>query len=88
MKRLLPALILLAVAAPAFGWSKQGHQLVGSLAEADLTPAARAEVQRLLAGEPDPTLAGVSTWPDEIRPRRKRHARGQHLGRRDPVRGQ
>lgn len=67
MKRLLPALILLAVAAPAFGWSKQGHQLVGSLAEADLTPAARAEVQRLLAGEPDPTLAGVSTWADEIR---------------------
>jgi len=67
MKRLLPALILLAVAAPAFGWSKQGHQLVGELAERDLTPAARAEVQRLLAGEPNPTLAGVSTWADEIR---------------------
>ena len=67
MKRLLPALILLAVAAPAFGWSKQGHQRVGELAESDLTPAARAEVQRLLAGEPVPTLAGVSTWADEIR---------------------
>ena len=67
MNRLLPALILLAVAAPAFGWSKQGHQLVGELAERDLTPAARAEVQRLLAGEPNPTLAGVSTWADEIR---------------------
>lgn len=67
MKRLLPALLLLAVAAPAFGWSKQGHQLVGELAEHDLTPAARAEVQRLLAGEPIPTLAGVSTWADEIR---------------------
>ena len=79
MKRLLPALILLAVAAPAFGWSKQGHQLVGSLAEADLTPAARAEVQRLLAGEPDPTLAGVSTWADEIR------AEGNELGQRSRV---
>ena len=76
MKRLLSALFLLAVAAPAFGWSKQGHQLVGSLAESDLTPAARAEVNHLLAGEPDPTLAGVSTWADEIR------AEGNALGER------
>lgn len=74
MKRLLPALILLAVAAPAFGWSKQGHQLVGSLAESDLTPTARAEVARLLAGEPDPTLAGVSTWADEMRAESRRGA--------------
>ncbi len=76
MKRLFPALLLLAFAAPAFAWSKQGHQLVGSLAESDLTPAARAEVDRLLAGEPDPTLAGVATWADEIR------ADGNELGER------
>ena len=76
MKRVLSALFLLALAAPAFGWSKQGHQLVGSLAEADLSPAARAEVDRLLAGEPDPSLAGVSTWADEIR------AEGNELGER------
>ena len=80
MKRLLPALILLAVAAPAFGWSKQGHQLVGELAERDLTPAARAEVQRLLAGEPIPTLAGVSTWADEIRSQSR--TTGNALGER------
>ncbi len=76
MKRLIPAVILLALAAPAFGWSKQGHQLVGDLAERDLTPAARAEVERLLAGEPNPTLAGVSIWADEIR------ADGNELGQR------
>lgn len=67
----IPALLVLllvsALPAPAQAWSRQGHQLVGELAERDLTPAARTEVQRLLAGEPDPTLAGVSTWADEIR---------------------
>ncbi len=67
MKRLISAVIVLAFAAPAFGWSKQGHQLVGELAQRDLTPGARAQVDLLLAGEPVPTLAGVSTWADEIR---------------------
>ncbi len=76
MKRLIFALLLLVFAAPAFGWSKQGHQLVGELAQSELTPAARAEVDRLLAGEPEPTLAGVSLWADEIR------AEGNELGER------
>ncbi|MFY2763607.1 S1/P1 nuclease [Arenimonas sp. MALMAid1274] len=62
---LLSALLLASGAALA--WSKQGHQLVGELAQRDLTPAAQREVDRLLAGEPVPTLAGVATWADEIR---------------------
>ena len=79
MKRLISAAILLAFAAPAFGWSKQGHQLVGELAQRELTPTALAEVNRLLAGEPVPTLAGVSTWADEIRAESRRggHALGE-----------
>ena len=83
MKRLIPAVILLAFAAPAFGWSKQGHQLVGELAQRDLTPAAQAEVSRLLAGEPVPTLGGVSTWADEIRAESRRggHALGERSSR-------
>ena len=83
MNRLFSAVILLAFAAPAFGWSKQGHQLVGELAQHDLTPTARAEVDRLLAGEPDPTLAGVATWADEIRAesRRSGHALGERSSR-------
>ena len=80
MNRLISAVILLAFAAPAFGWSKQGHQLVGELAARDLTPAARAEVARLLAGEADPTLAGVSTWADEIRAQSR--STGNPLGER------
>jgi hypothetical protein len=80
MKRLISTVVLLALAAPAFGWSKQGHQLVGELAERDLTPATRAEVARLLAGEAEPTLAGVSTWADEIRAQSR--STGNPLGER------
>jgi hypothetical protein len=67
MKNTLTALVLLALSGQALGWSKQGHQLVGELAERELSPAALAEARRLLEGEPDPTLAGVSVWADQIR---------------------
>lgn len=60
-------LAVFAMSTPAHAWGKLGHRLVAQLAERDLTPAARAEVTRLLAGEPDPTLAGVATWADELR---------------------
>ena len=57
----------LVAAAPVIAWSALGHKLVGELAQRHLTPAANAEVARLLAGEPDPTLAGVATWADTMR---------------------
>ena len=79
MKRTLSALFLIALAGQAFAWSKQGHQLVGELAERELSPTARDQVQRLLAGEPEPTLAGVSTWADEIRAQSRTPA-GNTLG--------
>src|SRR3546814_4730049 len=37
------------------------------LAQRHLTPAADAEVARLLAGAKDPTLAGVAAWADTLR---------------------
>lgn len=52
---------------PAWGWGRMGHRLVASLAETELTPAARAEVSRLLEGEAEPTLAGVAAWADDLR---------------------
>lgn len=76
MKRLLAGLIVAALALPAYAWGELGHRLVGSLAERDLTPAAREELARLLAGEPDPSLAGISTWADTLR------ANDPGLGRR------
>lgn len=67
--RLLAAVWLVSAfgAAPAHAWGWLGHRLVGSHAESRLTPAVRAEVDRLLAGEQEPTLAGVSSWADELR---------------------
>jgi hypothetical protein len=70
MPRLLAlsaALAALLVAPAAQAWSALGHRMVGALAERHLQPAVRAEVDTLLAGEPDPTLAGVATWADDLR---------------------
>lgn len=59
---------LTAVLSPqARAWGPLGHRLVGHLAQSELSPKARAEVARLLRGEAEPTLAGVSTWADELR---------------------
>ena len=63
----LVVLLGLIVVAPVVAWSALGHKLVGELAQRHLTPAANAEVARLLAGEPVPTLAGVATWADTMR---------------------
>ncbi|CTP88237.1 S1/P1 nuclease [Xanthomonas graminis] len=63
------ALAAALAAAPfaAFAWGPLGHRLVADLAEAQLTPQARAQVQQLLQGEPEPTLAGVANWADQLR---------------------
>src|SRR5690606_16242074 len=60
-------LAALLIAAPAQAWSQLGHRIVGDLAELQLHEAARAEVQRLLAGEGEPTLGGVAAWADALR---------------------
>ncbi|KAA2285470.1 S1/P1 nuclease [Arenimonas fontis] len=66
--RLFPLLLALALAAPAAqAWSRQGHELVAELAEADLSPAARDAVRDLLSDEPVPTLAAIAAWADDIR---------------------
>src|SRR5699024_8319409 len=76
MSTLLLAALLCVIAAPAWGWGPRGHRLVGHLAESQLNEAARAEAMRLLAGEEEPSLAGISTWADELR------AHDPDLGRR------
>jgi nuclease S1 len=59
--------LLLLVCGAAQAWSVPGHRMIGSMAESELTPAAAKQVKRLLAGEAEPTLAGVSAWADQIR---------------------
>lgn len=51
----------------ALAWGPEGHQVIASLAEPLLTPAARQQVGRLLALEPGATLASVANWADESR---------------------
>ena len=63
----LSLLLAASAAPPAFAWSADGHRTVAAIAQARLSPAARAEVARLLAGEPDPTLTGVADWADRVR---------------------
>jgi len=61
------ALAALAGAPQAAAWGDSAHRVVAGLAQAQLRPAAVAEVARLLAGEPDPSLAGISTWADDFK---------------------
>ncbi|MFL6593381.1 MAG: S1/P1 nuclease [Luteimonas sp.] len=66
---LVAALLLLTASRPAQAWSALGHRLVGDLAERHLQPTTRLAVQALLAGEPQPSLAGIADWADELRDR-------------------
>ena len=51
----------------AHAWGVQAHQAIALAAQGALSPAARAQVDRLLASEPGSTLASISTWADEHR---------------------
>jgi hypothetical protein len=64
---LAAALLCLGTTSTALAWAPLGHALVGELAQRHLDPKAQAEVARLLAGEPAPTLAGIASWADELR---------------------
>lgn len=57
----------LMLAPEAHAWGKSGHRIVGAIAQDRLDAKASAAVAELLAGEPDQTLAGVSTWADQVR---------------------
>jgi len=48
-------------------WGSEGHQVIALIAQSQLTPKARGEVDRLLKLEPGATLDSVSTWADEHR---------------------
>lgn len=66
--RTLPILLLtLSLSTPALALSRQGHEIVGELAERQLSPSALAEVRTLLADEPEPRLAAIAAWADQLR---------------------
>jgi len=61
------ALVLVLAAPVASAWSEPGHRMIGAIAQEKLNAKAASAVTALLAAEPEPTLAGVSTWADRIR---------------------
>lgn len=68
MRRLLAATLLLLVPATALAWGSNGHRIVATIASQRLTPAARAEVERLLGdNRGGKSLASISMWADWAR---------------------
>lgn len=69
MKTVLAALALATALAPLplLAWGRDGHAVVAQIADDHLTPAAHAEVRRLLALEPGATLESIASWADEHR---------------------
>lgn len=62
---LAAAILISSAPAPVLAWGRIGHRVSARLAEARLSPEARAAVTELL--EPGEGLADASTWADEHR---------------------
>jgi hypothetical protein len=63
------AILVLTVGlpSPAWAWGRQGHRIVGQIAEARLTPEARAAVEQLLGEGKHLSDDDVANWADQIR---------------------
>jgi hypothetical protein len=66
--RLAIALVAALACMPAaWAWGPRGHRIVAELAEAQLTPQARAAVQKLLAVRGAHHLEDIANWADDLR---------------------
>lgn len=65
MAGIVVVLSLVTCPSAAYARGSQAHQIVAVLALAELTPKARAELERLAAQEPGEALVSNSTWADE-----------------------
>ncbi len=57
-------LLLTCMSVTGYSWGVLGHRIVGQVAEAYLTPKAKAAVLRILGSE---SIAMASNWPDFIK---------------------
>ena len=64
---LLLGLVLAGAPTDAPAWGDTGHVIVAEIASRDLTPSARAEVERLLGDRTPNALRDVANWADEMR---------------------
>jgi len=69
MGRILLLVVLVALLPSLVSaWGRDGHQMIGAMAESRLTPETLAQVRQLLG--PGETVSSVSTWADVVRPDR------------------
>jgi S1/P1 Nuclease len=61
---LASVLSLLSPCRSAFGWGREGHQIVALIAERYMTDEARAKASDLLDGH---TIDGIASWADDYR---------------------
>lgn len=65
MRRFLLVLMAMMLSVgPASAWGPQGHDVVASIGEKALTPAARTRVKQILQGQ---SLVAVANWADGVR---------------------
>jgi hypothetical protein len=65
---ILVASVLLIMSPEAFSWGKNGHRIVGEIADRNLSIEAKKGVEELLGSE---NLSRVANYPDEIRSEKK-----------------
>jgi len=63
-KIIVPCLFALVLSAALLSWGVTGHRTIGQIAAGHLSPQAKAAIHELIV---DTTLAGISTWADEVR---------------------
>ncbi|MGA2724710.1 MAG: S1/P1 nuclease [Bryobacteraceae bacterium] len=66
--RKMAGIAVIAGCLPTFAWGPEGHSLVARIADAQLTPAARARVVAILG--PNTSMASIASWADQVRPSR------------------
>jgi nuclease S1 len=60
---------------PCFAWGVEGHRIIAAIAADELTPAAKSQIEQLLAsGDARGAMMDASTWADEIRSQRPQTA--------------
>ena len=68
---LAAAAVGLMLPSPIWAWGYEGHEIVATIARAELTPAVRAKVDAILATDADaltaPDMASRATWADAWR---------------------
>lgn len=77
MKRALILVLLLLLPGRALAWGAEGHEVIATIALAELTPQARAQAAGLLGGAA--MLVHDSNWADEIRDQRPETGRWHYV---------